>query len=119
MADIGCFRSELTQGRKIRLIATNAGGYSYVYDGDGRRVKKCVGSPCSSGTFYWKTPDGNTLAESDLGGNWTAAYGLMGGQSWARFDLPANVAHYYFHDHLDSTSTITDYLGNKQKQADY
>ena len=106
-----------TYDAESRLIATNSGG-GYVYDGDGQRVKKCA-SPCSTGTFYWRTLDGSTLAESDLGGNWTAAYGVIRGQTWSRVDLPANVVHYYFRDQLGSTTTITDTTGNIQKEADY
>jgi RHS repeat-associated protein len=95
------------------------GAYSYVYDGDGNRVKKCVGPSCSSGTFYWKSNDGSPMAESDLSGNWTEVYFPIRGQIAARVDLPANVIHYYFHDHLGSTSSITDTAGNIQKEADY
>jgi RHS repeat-associated protein len=114
-----------TYDAENRLIATS-NGYSYIYDGDGQRIKKCTtGSTlggCASnatGTFYWKLADGNTLAESDLGGNFTAAYGVVRGQVWSRVDLPANVIHYYFRDYLNSTSTIADYLGNIQEQSDY
>jgi hypothetical protein len=59
-----------------RLIAT--GGFSYIYDGDGKRIEKCTEGTtpgaCTSnatGTFYWLHAGGGTLAESDLGGNWT------------------------------------------------
>jgi hypothetical protein len=57
-----------------RLIA--AGGYSYIYDGDGQRVEKCTegATPgaCASGatgTLYWRGTGSDTLAESDLSGN--------------------------------------------------
>ena len=76
---------------EIRLIATN--GVSYVYDGNGDRVKKCTegttpGSCASnaSGTFYYRGREGNVVAESDLSGNWTAAYGVIRGTIWVRFD---------------------------------
>ena len=53
-----------------RLIA--ARGYSYVYDGDGQRIGKCLigATPgtCASnatGTLYWKQADGTTVAGSE------------------------------------------------------
>ena len=113
-----------TYDAENRLIAT--GGLSYVYDGDGQRVEKCTegatAGTCASnatGKFYWLHAGGGTLAESDLGGNWTAVYGLIRGQNFSRVDLPANVVHYYFRDHLGSTSIVTDPLGNIQNESDY
>jgi len=107
-----------------RLIA--AGGYSYLYDGDGNRIEKCTqgtqpGTCAASptGTFYWPHQDGGTLAESDLGGNFTASYGLIRGQIAVRLDFPGPVPHYYFHDHLGSTSVVTDNYGNISKESDY
>jgi RHS repeat-associated protein len=107
-----------------RLIA--AAGMSYVYDGDGQRVEKCTegatpGTCASSatGTFYFLQAGGGTLAESDLGGNWTATYGLVRGQIASRVDLPAKVVHYYFHDHLNSTNVITDNLGDVTEEEDF
>ena len=113
-----------TYDAENRLIATS--GDSYIYDGDSQRIEKCTAGPtpgtCSStatGTFYWKFPEGSTEAESDLGGNWTAAYGLIGGQIISRVDLPADVVHYYFHDHLNSTNIVTDVDGNILNESDY
>ena len=113
-----------TYDAENRLIAT--GGDSYIYDGDGQRVEKCTEGTtpgtCSStaaGTFYWLHAGGGTLAESDLGGNWTAAYGLIHGEIIERVDLPANVVHYYFHDHLNSTNIVTDIDGNILNESDY
>src|SRR5437879_5585899 len=80
----------------------------------GTTVGSCASN--AAGTFYWKLADGNTLAESDLGGNWTEAYGLIRGNLVSRVDLPANVVHYYFKDHLGSTSIITDASGSIQKE---
>jgi len=113
-----------TYDAENQLIST--GGYSYIYDGDGQRVEKCtkgtMAGTCAtnaSGIFYWKLADGSTLAESDLGGNWTAAYGLIHGQIASRVDLPSKAVHYYFHDHLGSTSIVTDGSGNILKESDY
>ena len=113
-----------TYDAENRLIA--AGGFSYIYDGDGERIEKCTqgATPgaCASnatGTFYWKHIGGGTLVESDLGGNWTEVYGLVHGQIVSRVDLPAQNVHYYFHDHLQSTSIVTDCCGNIQTESDY
>ena len=119
-----------TYDAENRLIATAS--TSYVYDGYGNRIEKCteganaqgVGLPgtCAtnaSGTFYWLHKDGGTLTESDLGGNFTEVYDRLYGQIAARIDLPAKVVHYYFHDHLNSTSIVTDALGNIENESDY
>ena len=119
-----------TYDAENRLIATAS--TSYVYDGYGNRIEKCteganaqgVGLPgtCATnatGTFYWLHKDGGTLTESDLGGNFTEVYDRLYGQIAARIDLPAKVVHYYFHDHLNSTSIVTDALGNIENESDY
>jgi RHS repeat-associated protein len=116
--------STYTYDAENRLIAT--GGDSYIYDGDGQRIEKCTAGTTpgtcavgATGTFYWKQADKTTLAESDLGGNWTAAYGLIRGQIASRVDLPSDVVHYYFQDHLRSTSIVTDCCGNILNESDY
>jgi RHS repeat-associated protein len=69
--------------------------------------------------FYWRSVNGGTLAESDLGGNWTAVYGLVRGQIYSRVDLPANVVHYYFEDRLKTTDIVTGAACNILKEPDY
>jgi RHS repeat-associated protein len=113
-----------TYDAENRLIAT--GGSSYIYDGDGQRIEKCTAGAtpgtCAStatGTYYWKQGDGGTITESDLHGNWTAAYGIIRGKIASRVDLPANTPHYYFSDHLGTTSVVTSATGVVQKESDY
>jgi len=113
-----------TYDAENRLIATS--GESYLYDGDGNRVEKCTAGTtpgtCASSTtgrFYWLHQSGSTLSESDLGGNFTAAYDLIHGQIAARIDLPSETVHYYFHDHLGSTSIVTDGSGDIENESDY
>ena len=113
-----------TYDAENRLIAT--AGMSYVYDGDGNRIEKCTEGATpgtcatnATGTLYFLHAGGGTLAESNLGGNWTAAYGLIHGQIISRVDLPANVVHYYSHDHLGSTSVVTDANGDIENESDY
>jgi RHS repeat-associated protein len=107
-----------------RLIATS--GTSYIYDGDGNRVEKCTQGTtpgtCTSnatGTFYFLHKNGGTLNESDLGGNFKAAYDLIRGRIAARIDLPSTNVHYYFHDRLGTTNIVTDPNGNIQNESDY
>jgi RHS repeat-associated protein len=95
-------------------------GYVYGYDGDGERVEKCVPNPstattCSgstSGTLYWRGIGTDTLDESDIAGNAQEEYVYFNGQRVARRDVSTNAVHYYFGDHLNSTSVVTDAFGS-------
>ena len=90
-----------TYDAENRLLTT--AGVTYAYDGDGNRVKK------SSGTLYW----GTTLAESDLtatASSWKE-YIFFAGKRVARREAVDNKAHYYYSDHLGSTSLVTDEAG--------
>ena len=94
---------------------TGAAGYTYTYDGDGNRVAKSNGS---SGAIYWYAAVG-VVAESDLSGNLQHEYIFFGGQRVARKDLPGNTVSYYFSDHLQRASVITDSAGNIKAESDY
>lgn len=115
-----------TYDAESRLVATD--GFSYTYDGDGERIGKCTAGTtpgtCASnatGTFYWKQADGTTIAESDLGGNWTTVYGIVQGQIATRSDVSnsSDMVHHYFQDRLHSTSIVTDCCGNILNESDY
>ncbi|MBV8207818.1 MAG: RHS repeat-associated core domain-containing protein, partial [Acidobacteria bacterium] len=82
---------------------------SYTYNGDGERVKK------SSGTLYWGP---EPLAESDASGNITAEYIFLNGRRIARRDTSGAV-HYYFEDHLGSTSVTTSASGAIENDSDF
>jgi RHS repeat-associated protein len=79
-----------------------AGGVTYTYDGDGRRVQK------SNGKLYWFGMGSNVLDETDSTGSTTNSafneYIFFGGKRIARRDS-ANTVFYYFADHL-ATSRI-------------
>jgi RHS repeat-associated protein len=81
---------------------TNAGGSTYTYDGDGRRVEK------SNGKLYWYGLDGNVLDETDATGSVTnsafSRYIYLNGRLVARRDQ-AN-AYYYFDDQLGSSRSL-------------
>jgi len=107
-------RHTYTYAAENRLITVDGGVWNYTYDGDGHRVKKCS-NPCTSatsGTVYWDNiVDGSILQESDLGGTFKTEYATLNGTVIGRTDLPANTPHYYFYDHLGSTSLVTDVNG--------
>jgi RHS repeat-associated protein len=79
-----------------------AGGVSYTYDGDGSRVKK------SNGTLYWGT---GPLSESDLSGNIQRSYVFFNGKRVARRDVSDGTVHYFYSDHLGSSSVVASATG--------
>jgi len=82
----------------------------YVYDGDGQRVKK------SSGRLYWGA---GPLAESDANGTLVAEYVFVNGQRAVRRDVSTGAMHYYFLDHLGSTSVVANSSGTIENESDY
>jgi RHS repeat-associated protein len=100
-----------------RLTAT--AGYTYVYDGDGKRVKKCSNSGCTSGTIYWTGTGSDAISEAGVAGSITEEYIFFNSRRVARRDASGGAVHYYFSDHLGSASVVTDNSGNIQKESDY
>lgn len=102
-------------------LTSAAAGYTYVYDGDGKRVKKCSNSGCTNGTLYWTGVGSDPLVESGLGGSNTEEYIFFNGKRVARAEEPVSTTdvHYYFSDHLGSADVITNYQGNVTKESDY
>jgi RHS repeat-associated protein len=89
----------------------NTSGWVYTYDGDGKRIKKCASS-CTTGTLYWTGIGSDTLSESDLSGNMQEEYIYFSGGRVARRDVSTNSVHYFFTNHLGSTSVITNSTGS-------
>jgi RHS repeat-associated protein len=81
-----------------------AGGVTYSYDGDGKRVKK------SSGTLYWYGMGADALDETDLTGSVANQsfneYAFFNGKRIARRNA-SKAAFYYFADHLGTSRIIT------------
>ena len=98
---------------------TGAAGYTYVYDGDGKRVKKCSNSGCTSGTLYWTGMGSDALSEAGVGGGITEEYIFLNGERVARRDASGGAVHYYFSDHLKSADVITSNIGAIQEESDY
>ena len=91
---------------------TTANAVNQIYDGNGLRVEK------SSGTLYWRSVAGVTLAETNLSGTPTSDYIFFAGRRIARVDSSGNV-YYYFADHLGTTRTITNSTGAVCYDADF
>jgi RHS repeat-associated protein len=90
-----------------------AAGVTYVYDGDGRRVKK------SSGMLYWHDLSGNVIEETNLSGTLLDTYAFFNGQRAVRWGATAGDDHYYFSNHLGSATVITDEVGGSREESDY
>src|SRR5206468_4663144 len=92
-----------------------AGGVTYTYDGDGKRVMK------SNGTLYWRGIGSASLAESDSAGNMQKEYIYFNGGRVARRDLSDGSVKFYFSDHLGSASVITNAAGGMPplEESDY
>jgi RHS repeat-associated protein len=72
----------------------------------------------SSGTYYWFSPSGSVLAETDTGGNTLNEYIYFSGGRTARRDSSGNV-YYYFGDHLGTSRVIANASGTMCYDADY
>jgi RHS repeat-associated protein len=96
-------------------------GWSYIYDGDGKRVVKC--SSCTSstgGTLYWYGTGGSALVESNLAGTLTNEYIFFNGRRLARRDNTVPAAPtFYFPDHLGSTSVTAGSAGAIKNESDF
>jgi RHS repeat-associated protein len=107
-----------TYDEEDRLLST--AGNTYTYDGNGERVSKSqiMNNVLTPVKFYWSM-SGNTLSEADGSGNITSEYVYLAGKRVARIDLPANTVHYYFMDHLGSTSIVATAAGAVEEESDY
>jgi RHS repeat-associated protein len=115
-----------------RLVWTNAlpgnPQTRYIYDGNGQRVEKCAAASATTacptsgttGTLYWRGTSSDTLAETDLGGNYQEEYIFFNGQRIARRDTTSTgttiAVHYYFSDHLGSHTVVENAAGTSCDQ---
>jgi RHS repeat-associated protein len=95
---------------------TSAGGVTYTYDGDGKRVQK------SNGKLYWYGMGSDPLDETDLTGSIVNTsfheYIFFGGQRIARRDYQNNV-NYYFADHLGTSRVVASSSGTILDDSDF
>jgi RHS repeat-associated protein len=85
-------------------LLKSAASVNYTYDGDMKRVEK------SSGTYYWFSPSGTPLAETDASGNTQNEYIYFSAGRTARRDSAGNV-YYYFSDPIGTAQLITNSTG--------
>jgi RHS repeat-associated protein len=93
-------------------LLRSAGGTSCTYDGDGKRVIK------STGTYYWFSPDGAPLAETDTSGSTLNEYIYFSGGRTARRNSSGTV-YYYFQDQIGTSRVIATSGGAVCYDADY
>jgi RHS repeat-associated protein len=93
-------------------LLKSAGSTTYTYDGDDKRVEK------SSGTYYWFSPSGSVLAETDTGGGTQNEYIYFNGGRTARRDSSGKV-YYYFQDQIGTSRLIANSSGTVCYDADY
>jgi RHS repeat-associated protein len=89
-----------------------AGGVTYTYDGDGRRVEK------SNGKIYWYGKNGEVLNESDLSGTMTEAYVYFDGKRIGHHNSSRQY-FYYAEDFIGSSRVITTSAGATCYDADF
>jgi RHS repeat-associated protein len=93
-------------------LLKSAGTTNYTYDGDGKRVEK------SSGTYYWFSPSGSPLAETNTSGSTLNEYIYFSAGRTARRDSSGNV-YYYFQDQIGTSRLIANSSGTVCYDADY
>jgi RHS repeat-associated protein len=114
----GTFTPTYSYDIENRLVSP-AAGYSYVYDGDGNRAKKCTNAGCTAGMLYWRNLAGDPVLEAGVTGSGTEEYVFFNGKRVARRDITGSVVHYYFSDHLGSADAVTSSTGVIQDESDY
>jgi RHS repeat-associated protein len=92
-----------------------AGTESYLYNGDGVRVGKAVGS---TGRLYWPDLNGASMNETSLTGTGGVRNVYARGVQVAREDASGNWI-YPLQDHLGSTRAVLNASGAKVYDADY
>jgi RHS repeat-associated protein len=94
-------------------LLKTVGSTTYTYDGDAKRVKK------SSGTYYWFSPSGSVLAETDTSGTTQNEYIYFGGNRTARRDASSGLVYYYLQDQIGTSRVIATSAGTMCYDADY
>ena len=94
----------------------NTYNVSYLYDGDGVRVKSSGGA--SGSRIYWYDAGGNVVEEDSLSGKGTSEYLYVGHQRIARV-YNFGPAYFYYGDHLGTSRVSADEAGNMCYDADY
>jgi RHS repeat-associated protein len=99
-----------------RLVS--AGGQTYLYDGDGKRVEKGTGSPLAATKLYWYGTDSNPVLETDAGGNELYRYIYFAGRLVKREEANDWVDHYGL-DALGNVRFVYGYSGTNDVSEYY
>jgi RHS repeat-associated protein len=70
----------------------------------------------STGTLYWRSAGGDTIAENTLSGANLEEYVFFNGARIARRDVSTNAVHYYFSDHLGTHAVVENATGSTCEQ---
>jgi RHS repeat-associated protein len=100
------------ENRLVSVSGPNGFSASFVYDGDGQRVKSTIGSATTTfvGNYYEKT--GSTITKYYLAGSNRVAM--------RNYTIPQSMeVEYFLSDHLGSTSLTTDQDGAKVSEMRY
>ncbi len=87
-----------------------AGGQTYLYDGDGKRVEKASGTPATVNLIYWYGSGSDVLTQTGATGNFLYRYIYFNGMRVARQESNNWVDHYGL-DALGSTRFVYGYNG--------
>lgn len=93
-------------------VSGTLGSATYLYDGDGRRVRK------STGKLYWYGISRDPMAETDLSGNITNEFVFFRSQRIAR-RTSAGAVYYFLSDHLNSGRVVTNAAGGIVEESDF
>jgi RHS repeat-associated protein len=86
----------------------SAGGQTYLYDGDGKRVEKASGSPLTANKLYWYGASSSPVIETDGAGNFQYRYISFNGMRVSREEANDWVDHYG----LDALGNVRYVYGN-------
>ncbi len=103
-----------SEGRQLTATTVTVGTATYVYDGDGNRVKKISGGAT---TLYWYGAGGNVLTETDGSGGFQKDYIYFGGRRLAMLD--SSSAKFYLGDQIGSARVITWDNGTMCADSDF
>ena len=87
-----------------------AGGQTYLYDGDGKRVEKASGSPPVASKLYWYGTEDSPVLETDAAGNELYRYFRFQGLLTTREEANDWVDHYGL-DALGNVRWLYSYNG--------
>gem|GEM_PF-1552434 len=86
----------------------SAGGQTYLYDGDGKRVEKASGSPLTANKLYWYGANSSPVIETDGSGAFQYRYISFNGMRVSREEANVWVDHYG----LDALGNVRYVYGN-------